>query len=220
MGWAPALARCCFLARRAWGSFWCFLGHGGKKGLQPNFCTPILMPRPPQSPFLEHNMGKHLLLSALWDVTADFIVLSPYLSSCTRALSWAPWITCPWTCFHTFLIIGLTGEMIKNYEPGEVVGAAGRRKLFSLPRLHYKQSLLHLGQNSVWQKENRTVNLMRIYVWWVSLSLYTVLRGIWVIKTGWLMYLYRPGSDPELLLSFENLRFIYLDFLSLKPEWF
>lgn len=97
------------------------------------------------------------------------------------------------------------------------MGPVGWRKLFSLLRL----CLLHFGQSWVWQKENRTVNLMRIYVCCVSLSLYTVYHGIWVIKATWLIYLYRPRSDPEPLLSFENLRFIYLGFLSLslKREW-
>lgn len=57
-------------------------------------------------------------------------VLSPNLSSCTQdlSLSLSLRITCPWTCFHAFLIISLTGEVIKNYESGESV--VGRRELF------------------------------------------------------------------------------------------
>jgi len=77
-----------------------------------------------------------------------------------------------------FLITCLTEGIIKNYESGDIVGTVGRRKLFALLRLCYKQSLLHFTQNCVWQKENRTVNLMRIYVCRVSLSLYTVYHRI------------------------------------------
>lgn len=218
---APALVQHASWPEGDGAHLWCFLGYWESKGLWENFCTPILMAT--KSPFFSYRPTEHLLLHlrcsrvGFW---LGFVVLSSFLS-CTGDLSLALWITCSWTCFHTFLVTCLTEGIIKNYEPGDIVGTVGWRKLFSSLRLCYKQSRLHFGQNCVWQKENRTVNLMRIYVCWVSLSLYTVYHGIWVIKARWLMYLYRPRSDPEPLLSFENLRFIYLDFLSLslKLEW-
>lgn len=186
---------------------------------------PILMPRPPNhlfSDIIQQNTCCYICdVAELGFGWVLLLGLSSFLSCCTRDLISALWISCSWTRFHTFLITCLTEGVIKNYKSGDIVGTVGWRKLFSLLRLCYKQSLLHFEQNCIWQKENRTVNLMRIYVCWVSLPLYTVYHGIWVIKARWLMYLYRPRSDPEPLLSFERLRFIYLDFLSLslKLEW-
>lgn len=219
---APALVQRAFWPEGD-GAHLMLLGLLGKQRLMDKFLHTNSNAQATKSPFFSYHPTEHLLLHlrcshvGFW---LGFVVLSSFLS-CAGDLSLALWITCSWTCFHTFLVTYLTEGIIKNYEPGDIVGTVGWRKLFSLLRLCYKQSLPHFGQNCVWQKENRTVNLMRIYVCWVSLSLYTVYHGIWVIKERWLMYLYRPRSDPEPLLSFENLRSIYLDFLSLslKLEW-
>lgn len=83
------------------------------------------------------------------------LFLNSFLSSGTE--DFALWITCSWTSFLTFLMTYLLEGIIKSYRSGDMAETMGWGKQFSLLRLCCEPNLRCFEQNSVWQKENRTV---------------------------------------------------------------